>query len=103
MILGYALITVKPEHLDDYIQAFDRLRADVALRDPGTVRYDLHQRRDDPYQLIVIEHYEDDAALDLHMTVQKTRQFVWDMIDQWMVNCEYYFCNPIHVDGKMVA
>ena len=61
-----ATVKVKEDKLEEAKAFFKDLAAEVAAKEPGTLAYVLHQRRDDPLTFVVYEKYESDEALGLH-------------------------------------
>ena len=51
----------------------------------------------------MIEEYADQSALDLHMQVQQTRDWVMQMFDEWFDDAQVYFCDPVNYEGKPVG
>jgi len=50
----------------EFEQIFTELAATVRANEPGNNFYALHKSRTDPQLYIVLEQYEDQAALDAH-------------------------------------
>ena len=53
-------VTVKPEHIDDFIDA-SRLNHESSVTEPGNRRFDVLQSADDPSQFVLYEAYENAA------------------------------------------
>lgn len=75
-------IQVKPEHVDQFIQA----TLDNHLgtrREAGNVRFDVVQAEDDITRFMLYEVYRDKAAFEAH---QKTEHYLkWrDTVKDWM-------------------
>ena len=57
-------VHVKPEHVDDFVAA-TRGNHEGSVREPGNLRFDVHQSADDPTRFLLYEIYataEDAAA-----------------------------------------
>ena len=64
MLVTIVHVTVKPEHIDDFIEA-TRLNHEASIQEPGNRRFDILQSRDDPGSFRLYEAYrtvEDVAA-----------------------------------------
>jgi len=75
-------VHIDPEHIDDFIQATGRNRA-ASVHEPGNVRFDILQSRDDPSRFVLYEAYEsaDDAAA--HKGTD--HYLIWrDSVADWM-------------------
>ncbi|MFC4603141.1 putative quinol monooxygenase [Rhodococcus kronopolitis] len=57
--------TVPAEHLDRVLELYGRLVTETR-KEPGCVRYELLQRRDDPRELMLVEEWESQEHLDAH-------------------------------------
>jgi quinol monooxygenase YgiN len=62
-----ATITAKDGRGDDIVAAFEGARGAIEA-ESGTLIYTLHRNAADPNVFYVTEVYEDQAALDAHMT-----------------------------------
>lgn len=56
MYILQVFIKVKPEHIDDFIQATLE-NARHSIQEPGVVRFDFLQQSDDPTRFTLIEVY----------------------------------------------
>lgn len=66
MIVLHVTIQVKPEHIADFIE-LARYDAEHSEQDePGCLRFDVIQDRDDPARFYFYEIYRDEAALAAH-------------------------------------
>ena len=72
-ILG--IIKVKPEHLDDFVEQV-RIHARNSAREPGCLRYDVLQDRNDPHTICLYEVFRTEADLQAHKE--------HDYYKQWM-------------------
>ena len=61
-----ATITSKAEFRGEVRQALITILA-PSRAEPGCLQYDLHTDRNDPDRLVMIERWQDDAALDRHL------------------------------------
>jgi autoinducer 2-degrading protein len=58
-------VHVKPEHIDDFIEATKR-NHEASVREPGNRRFDVLQSPDDPARFILYEAYADQAGATAH-------------------------------------
>jgi autoinducer 2-degrading protein len=66
MVILHVTVQVKPEHAREFLEAV-RHDAEHSERDePGCLRFDVVQDRDDPNRLYYYEVYKDEAALEAH-------------------------------------
>ena len=65
MLVVHVFIHVKPEYLDEFIQAsIDNSRN--SLREPGIARFDFVRQNDDPTRFVLVEVYRDEQAPTKH-------------------------------------
>jgi quinol monooxygenase YgiN len=62
----FATLNIQPEKIEEFEANFTKLMAIVAEHEPGNIFYALHKSRDEVGNYVVMEQYEDQAALDLH-------------------------------------
>jgi autoinducer 2-degrading protein len=62
-ILG--IVKVKPQHLSEFVDHV-RQHAHNSLREPGCVRFDVLQDRDDPLTICLYEVFHSEADLEFH-------------------------------------
>jgi len=93
MLVLLVTLTIKPEHLDAFLAAA-RDNAQHAVNDePGCLRFDIVQNRDDPYSFRFYEVYKDDAALAAHRQTPHFKRYIeasaaWMAVpaERWMGN-----------------
>ena len=56
MLIINVHISVKPDMLDDFIDATKK-NASASIHEPGVARFDLIQQEDDPVRFILVEVY----------------------------------------------
>jgi quinol monooxygenase YgiN len=62
-ILG--IIKVKPQHVSEFVEHV-RKHAMSSLTEPGCLRYDVLQDRNDPHTICLYEVFRNEADLDFH-------------------------------------
>ena len=61
-----ATVTVKEDKLEEAKSFLKQLAADTLAKEPGTLAYVVHQKKDDPTTFVVYEKYESDEAFAIH-------------------------------------
>ena len=61
-----ATVTVKEEKIEEAKGFLKQLSADTLAKEPGTLVYTVHQRKDAPATFVVYEKYESDQAFAQH-------------------------------------
>ena len=74
MISVIAKLPVKEGKMDEAVEAFRKLMAEVA-KEEGTVLYCLNRDPANPNVLTVMEQYRDQAALDFHSSTPYFKAF----------------------------
>lgn len=75
-------VHVRPEHLQDFIEAtLDNARK--TIQEPGNLRFDVLQQADDPNRFVIYEVYRDDAGMEAHK--QTPHYARWRaVVEPWM-------------------
>ncbi len=75
-------VHVKPEHVEDFIQAI-KLNHEASVKEAGNRRFDVLQSPDDPTQFLIYESYlsADDVAAHKETDHYKTWR---DTVTDWM-------------------
>lgn len=77
-------VSVKPEHIDDFIEA-TRLNHEASVMEAGNRRFDVLQSADNPTQFVLYEAYESAAEAAAHKETahyQRWRETVADWMAQ---------------------
>lgn len=61
-----ATLTIQPGKNEEFESAFKQMMDAVKVNEPGNHFYVLHRSRDDESTYVVMEQYEDQAAVDVH-------------------------------------
>lgn len=93
MLVLLVTVRVRPEHLDEFLAAA-RHNAEHAVADePGCLRFDIIQDRDDKHLFRFYEVYQDDAALAAHRQTAHFKKYIessapWMAVpaERWMGN-----------------
>ena len=71
-----ARFAVKPECVGDFIDAARRTMVEPTRKEPGCIEYDLCQDQGDPTQFAMIETWEDEASLGVHLAQESLQAAV---------------------------
>jgi autoinducer 2-degrading protein len=77
-------ISVKPDHINEFIEA-SRLNHEASVNEPGNRRFDVLQSADDPTRFVLYEAYENAAEAAKHKETDhylKWRETVADWMAQ---------------------
>jgi len=82
MIVTIVTVYVKPESIDDFIEASTE-NHQASIEEPGNMRFDVLQSTTDPTRFLLYEAYESEEAAAAH---KKTGHYVkWkEKVDSWM-------------------
>lgn len=84
MVVTFVHVWVKPEHIDDFVEASTENHKN-SIKEPGNLRFDLVQDAVDPAKFVIYEAYESDAAAAAHKDTAhylKWRESVADWMAQ---------------------
>lgn len=82
MLVTIVHVTVKPDHVDEFIEA-SRLNHELSVTEPGNRRFDVLQSADDPTQFVLYEAYESAAEAAKHKETEHYKQWRETVAD-WM-------------------
>ena len=74
MVSVIAKVPVKPDKVDEFLAALKELTASVA-QEPGAVLYTANRSKVDPHTIVIMERYQDKAALDAHSSAPYLKAF----------------------------
>ncbi len=82
MLVTIVHVIVKPDHVDEFIEA-SRLNHELSVTEPGNRRFDVLQSADDPTRFVLYEAYENAAEAAKH---KETDQYnAWrETVADWM-------------------
>ena len=66
MIVLHVTIQVKPEHVKEFLEVVRHDAEHSEKDEPGCLRFDVLQDRDDPHRFYFYEVYRDEAAFAAH-------------------------------------
>jgi autoinducer 2-degrading protein len=82
MIVTTVMVQVKPEHVDDFMNAAV-VNHENSVKEPGNMRFDVLQSEDDPTLFMLYEAYESEEAAAHHKETNHYK--VWrDTVADWM-------------------
>lgn len=96
MIVTCVYVHVKPQYIEDFIQA-TRLNHAESIKEPGNLRFDLVQQADDLSKFMIYEAYESDEAAAVHKNT--AHYFAWrdavkDMMAEQRYGMKYNILEP---------
>ncbi len=75
-------VHVKPEHVDAFIEA-TRANHEASVQEPGNLRFDVLQSRDDPTRFVLYEAYR--SAEDAARHKETAHYLAWrEAVAEWM-------------------
>lgn len=82
MIVTCVHVYVKPDYVRDFIEA-SKLNHAGSIAEPGNLRFDVLQSKEDPTRFLLYEAYESDEAAAEH---KKTAHYLtWrNAVEAWM-------------------
>jgi len=66
MVILHVTVQIKPEHMAEYLEAVRHDAEHSEKDEPGCLRFDVSQAKDDPNRFYYYEVYRDEAALEAH-------------------------------------
>ena len=82
MIVTTVLVRVKPDRIDDFIEA-TRKNHEASVQEEGNMRFDVLQQKDDPESFLLYEAYESDEKAAAHKETAHYREWKETVAD-WM-------------------
>ena len=82
MITTIVYVSVKPEHLDAFIEASVE-NHEQSVKEPGNMRFDFLQREDTPTQFVLYEAYEDASSAAAHKETAHYKKWR-ETVAEWM-------------------
>lgn len=96
MILTCVYVYVKPETINDFIEA-SVLNHKGSVKEPGNLRFDLVQQADNPFCFMLYEAFESEESAVAHKTTDhylKWRDTVKDMMAEPRYGVRYNILEP---------
>jgi autoinducer 2-degrading protein len=82
MIVTTVTVNVKPEKIDDFIEA-SRQNHEGSVLEPGNLRFDVLQCSSDPSRFLLYEAYDSEEAAAAHK--QTNHYLTWrETVAEWM-------------------
>ena len=82
MITTIVHVTVKPEHIQEFIRATTANHLQ-SVKEPGNLRFDVLQLEEDPTRFALYEAYEDEASAAAHKHTPHYLEWK-DTVAPWM-------------------
>jgi (4S)-4-hydroxy-5-phosphonooxypentane-2,3-dione isomerase len=84
MVILHVTVQVKPEHVSEFLDVV-RYDAEHSEKDePGCLRFDVIQDRDDTNRFYFYEVYRDEAALEAHRQTAHFKLYA-EKVQPWLV------------------
>ncbi len=82
MVVTTVIVYVKPENINDFIEASSK-NHEASIKEPGNMRFDVLQCATEPARFLLYEAYESEAAAAAH---KKTEHYLkWrEEVAGWM-------------------
>jgi len=82
MIVTCVTVEVKPENINDFIEA-SKKNHEGSVKEPGNMRFDVLQSKDEPSRFLLYEAYEDEKAAAAHKSTE--HYLTWrETVEPWM-------------------
>jgi len=82
MIVTIVHVQVKPEYIDGFIRITTR-NHHLSVKEPGNLRFDVLQMKDEPTRFALYEAYENETAAAAHK--ETSHYLEWrDAVGAWM-------------------
>ncbi|KAK8157997.1 hypothetical protein IWX90DRAFT_411279 [Phyllosticta citrichinensis] len=86
-VVVFAVATPKPEHVEKFLELISAHAAFVQANEPDTLRYQVHREsNNDRIQIVVLETYKNQAAMDAHMTNEKFQAMVKEITEKGLLS-----------------
>ena len=69
MIVTAVTVYVKPQNINDFIEATQK-NHEGSVKEPGNMRFDVLQSKDDPSRFMLYEAYESEEAAKAHKNTE---------------------------------
>ncbi len=89
-LLHTAHLKVREDAVEPFRARLARHAKTSVAREPGCRSFEFHQERDDPALFLLVEVYDDEAALEAHRTSEHYLAFRADVAD-WVVDRKWWF------------
>lgn len=77
-------VHVLPEHREAFLEA-SLANARATVEEPGNLRFDVLQQRDDPNRFVLYEVYRDEAGMEAHKATPHYARWR-DTVADWMAD-----------------
>lgn len=94
MLIHTAHLVCRSDAIDFFRERLRRHARTTLEMEAGCHRFDVHEDRTEPTRFLLIEHYDDEAAHELHRRSPHYLSFRSDTAD-WVVRREWWYWNNI--------
>lgn len=88
-VLQLARYQVRPEALPKVVAAIHEFVAYVRAKEPGTLRYEVWQEKEDPTRFVHIFHFRDAEADDAHSRSAEVKRFAGILYPECLAPVEF--------------
>ena len=83
MVILHVTVQIKPEHMAEYLEAVRHDAEHSEKDEPGCLRFDVSQAKDDPNRFYYYEVYRDEAALEAHRRAPHFKLYA-EKVQPWL-------------------
>jgi len=83
MVILHVTVQIKPEHMAEYLEAVRHDAEHSEKDEPGCLRFDVSQAKDDPNRFYYYEVYRDEAALEAHRQAPNFKLYA-EKVQPWL-------------------
>ena len=83
MVILHVTVQIKPEHMAEYLEAVRHDAEHSEKDEPGCLRFDVSQAKDDPNRFYYYEVYRDEAALEAHRQAPHFKLYA-EKVQPWL-------------------
>ena len=85
MVILHVTVQIKPEHMAEYLEAVRHDAEHSEKDEPGCLRFDVSQAKDDPNRFYYYEVYRDEAALEAHRQAPHFKLYA-EKVKPWLAD-----------------
>ncbi len=83
MVVLHVTLQVQPEHVSEFLEVVRNDAEHSEKDEPGCLRFDVSQDRDDPNRFYFYEVYRDNAAVEAHRQTPHFRHYL-EKVPPWL-------------------
>ncbi|WP_425602847.1 putative quinol monooxygenase [Hoeflea algicola] len=95
MLVHTAHLRCRPDAVEQFKSRLQK-HAEITLNaEEGCQKFAIHQAREEPTCFLLVEHYLDEEALEIHRVAPHYLQFRKDVSD-WITSRDWWFWDPLN-------